>query len=334
MSRMEVVKELEDRRGWLRFFGGVFVLLGMLLLLGGSAIVVDLVQEDPEEWPLGLALLSGGIVAVPGALLLWLGVGSMRCRRWGRALIRLFSGLALALMAYMILGLVTMLASGSGMLEPGEESGLLLGAAIPLVVLGIPLFVVYRFYGSPSVVATVERRDPVWRWTDKRPLPVLGMSLVHLLGLLAGVAMLVLDVFGSLAPGGISMPTFFFGALLTGGVATLYWVVVTALYALFTWRFFQVRLSGLKGMIGILLLYLASGLVTQMTDPYGRAMEQMWGEGAAEVMRDMPPEMMTSASMGSLLMTLLYTLPWLAAYWWMYRRIFLPLREEAGPPAA
>ena len=61
------------------------------------------------------------------------------------------------------------------------------------------------FYGRKDVADTCRRRDPVERWTDRTPLPVLGASV----GFSSGSVYLLLI--------GLTTPMFpFFGRYLTG----------------------------------------------------------------------------------------------------------------------
>jgi len=61
------------------------------------------------------------------------------------------------------------------------------------------------FYSGKDVKATCEYRDPHVRWTDKCPLPVLGVSLVCALW---AVSLLFMGTYGWVIP--------FFGTILSG----------------------------------------------------------------------------------------------------------------------
>ena len=75
-------------------------------------------------------------------------------------------------------------------------------AAFFLVAVPIAFVV---FYSRKDVAETVHHRDPLQRWTDRTPLPVLGASVVLALGSLYFLLV------------GLTNPVFpFFGRYLTG----------------------------------------------------------------------------------------------------------------------
>jgi hypothetical protein len=105
--------------------------------------------------------------------------------------------------------------------QAAEAMGFVRGCVF--VVLGL-IYVVLPgifllFYRSPHVRATVESRDPVPRWTDRAPAPVLALSLI--LGY-AAVALLASSAMGAVPA---------FGQVLTGATAILVLVVLAAMMA-------------------------------------------------------------------------------------------------------
>src|SRR6185312_5588971 len=57
-------------------------------------------------------------------------------------------------------------------------------AVAMLVFYGLIPGTMVLFYGSQNVRLTCEHHDPVIRWTDRCPPPVLGACLVHAFGIL------------------------------------------------------------------------------------------------------------------------------------------------------
>lgn len=131
---------------------------------------------------------------------IWLGVGSMRTKRWARSLTLVVSWY------WMILGvLITVLltaalpvsmrtalqmqqnASGA---PPAAVSTSVMAVILTIIIVFstivlvvVPIaFVV--FYSREDVAATCRDRDPAEPWTDRTPLPVLGASLVFFVGAL------------------------------------------------------------------------------------------------------------------------------------------------------
>jgi hypothetical protein len=88
------------------------------------------------------------------------------------------------------------------------------------------------FYGRKDVAQTVRRRDPIERWTDRTPLPVLGASVA----LFTGSTYMLLV--------GLTTPLFpFFGRYLTGVAAAACFVVLAALDAYLAVALFRLQLS-------------------------------------------------------------------------------------------
>jgi len=100
-------------------------------------------------------------------------------------------------------------------LEVGMTNRFLIDCVIFLVIPAIWTF----FYNSRHVKLTCERRDPVRRWTDACPLPVLGFCIWLLF---SALMMLIMPI----AMQGV-MP--FFGMFLTGWLGALFYLAIAAL---------------------------------------------------------------------------------------------------------
>ena len=108
------------------------------------------------------------------------------------------------------------------------------------------------FYKSPHVKATCEARDPVTRWTDTCPLPVLALCL----WLLFAVPMLLLmPIMGH----GV-MP--FFGMFLTGLAGSLLCLVMAALWAYAAWLLYKLDARGWWLILIAFLVFMLSTLLT------------------------------------------------------------------------
>jgi hypothetical protein len=108
------------------------------------------------------------------------------------------------------------------------------------------------FYNSRHVKATCETRDPVTRWTDACPLPVLALCL----WLMFSVPMLLLM---PLAGHGV-VP--FFGMFLTGVPGTLFCLAIAALWTYCAWLLYQLKPPGWWLILTALIVFMASSLVT------------------------------------------------------------------------
>jgi hypothetical protein len=170
-----------------------------------------------------------GFMAV---IFVWLGIGSIKARRWARALLLVFAWSWLLMGAVALTILLTMLpqmmaniqaAQPAGRTEvpPGAKIIAIVVAAVMVVTMYIVLPGIWvLFYGRKDVKRTCELRDPKPRWTDRCPLPVLGVSLWLWLGALMMLAMPF--AFHGVFP--------LFGTFLFGWSGTIMYVVLAVLW--------------------------------------------------------------------------------------------------------
>ena len=198
--------EPQDRTTLLFAFGLAELVIGLAALFLTAVLIVRLCTgttgpDEPDP-----ALL---VPAILGQLLLGVyyvaaGVGSVRTRRWARPIVLAVSWLwlltgttALALAAVFLPGMMA-LARPPGvdaeMLSVAQGCGFAVLAFLYVILPGLFLSV----YGSADVRATLEARDPVPRWTDRCPTPVLGLCL-FLLSLAVGLLFARRAVYWSVA---------------------------------------------------------------------------------------------------------------------------------------
>jgi len=271
----------KDRSAGLLIFGILTLLLGCLaglfvpLMLFGQAAAA---RTGNPPTPVAALLPGMCVYGVLAVALIWLGIGSIMARRWARALLLIFSWTWLVMgvvtTLFMVFFMPKMLANtGAGTAEVGAGQHHSLGSAeidtimvIMLVVFGV-LFVLLPaawvfFYKSRHVQATCETRDPVTRWTDACPLPVLGFCLWLAFGVLM---LLVMPVVGH----GV-FP--FFGFFLSGAPGTLAYVVVAAVWGYCAWSLYKIEQRGWWLILIALCLFTLSSLLTyarhDITDMY------------------------------------------------------------------
>jgi hypothetical protein len=156
---------MPDRSIGLYLFGALQVLIGLacaalvLFIASGSELAAR--QGARSGAAMASGLVAYGIATV---YFVGVGIGSIRKRRWARALSVVVSAMWLAA------GVVTML-----LLLIIGSAATLISAAIGLAVV-VPL-VLLLFYSRPAVRATCEAFDAP-RWTDRVPLPVLAVVIV------------------------------------------------------------------------------------------------------------------------------------------------------------
>jgi hypothetical protein len=143
--------------------------------------------------------------------------------------------------------------NGQPAMPPGAITGMVIGMTLFFGFFFVLLPAVWIFfYNSRHVKATCETRDPVTRWTDACPLPVLALSL----WLLFAVPMLLLmPVMGhSVIP--------FFGMLLSGLPGSLMCLAVAALWAWCAWLLYKLDVRGWWLILIAIVAYTVSALVT------------------------------------------------------------------------
>jgi len=114
------------------------------------------------------------------ALLIVLGVGSLRARRWALALIQivLWTWLFTGILSVLFLALFIPSIPGSPVGAPAGMMPCLILVALVMgsLLVAVPL-VLLLVYRRQDVRRTVEVRDPGPAWTDRLPLSLLGIVL-------------------------------------------------------------------------------------------------------------------------------------------------------------
>jgi len=192
-------------------FGGFCALMVPLMIFG---MIASAVLDNRSAAPMRPTMMIPGLLlyVLLAAWFIWMGFGSIKARRWARALVLVSSWLWLI---SGMGGLIFMLLLMPDMYDQMAESGQMPPGAARIMKYVMTGFmtvfyviipgVLVLFYGSKNVKATCEFRDSRVRWTDKCPLPVLALSLMF--GFWA-VSMLFMGFYGCVIP--------FFGFILTG----------------------------------------------------------------------------------------------------------------------
>jgi hypothetical protein len=233
----------KDRRGALIGFGILVIAIGCVSALFAAFIGLMALVAPASGMPApGYAVLPSALLyAVLAVVFIWLGIGSIKTRRWARALLLILSWLwlltGIVTVAFMAVVMPKILAVQSG--RQPMPAGF---AAVFLVVMLAMTFVLFillpgllvLFYRSPHVKATCEARDPVARWTDACPLPVLALSLMLAFG---AVSMLIMVVpYHGMVP--------FFGRLVNGIPGGGILIAMAALWGYCAWATYRLDPKG------------------------------------------------------------------------------------------
>jgi len=257
--------QFKDRKGGLVFFGIIHLLLGglcvlmtLVMILGVivSTSVENATSSPMEFWMMTPAILFYVLLAV---WFIWMGVGSIKARRWARALVLISSWFWLI---SGVTGIIFMLVFMPDMYAKMGESGQVpqnVVSAMKIVMSSIMvvfLFVIpgvfVLFYGSKNVKATCEFRDSNIRWTDKCPLPVLGLTL-----LLSYSALFAF--WGSF---GCYKGIPFFGIIISGNLGTVMYLSISILLGFLARGVYHLKLKSFWGSVALFLLGGISTFVT------------------------------------------------------------------------
>jgi len=316
--------DFRDRSFGLLVFGVLEILIGLFcaLLVPLSLVAVSLTPAA-EEGGLnpGSVLPAMVLYLVVAVVFIWIGIGSVRARRWARDLMLSLSWI------WLLTGICTLLISWLVMpgllLDMGAAVGLSSGdiAVVALVTLSILSFVYVflpgafvLFYRSESVAATCRSRDPRPQWTDGCPSRLLTLTL---LWALTAVSVLVMPAYRFVTP--------FFGFLVDGAAGAVVWVVVLVVCAVLAWG--TCRRAPWAWRLGVAATLLAA-VSTILTFARVEAVELYRAMG-------LPAEQLALlaglASPERWLMTLLWAVVWLSflGYLVTLKRLFHPPQRRS-----
>jgi hypothetical protein len=257
----------KDRSTGLTIFGILTIMLGCLAaLLIPLMLFGQMSMARTTGAPVRLSIILPGALTygLMAVALVWLGIGSIKARRWARALLLIFSWSWLVVGLCIIGGMAIIMPQMMATLSASGPKGQPVMTSSVVVAMLVFMFVFYGvlfvilpaiwtfFYSSRHVKATCEARDPVPHWTDACPLPVLALCLWLVF---SGAMMLVVP----LTSHGL-MPCF--GIFLTGLPGTLLCLSIAAIWIFSGWRLYQLDVRAWWLIFVILVLWTVSVLLT------------------------------------------------------------------------
>jgi hypothetical protein len=255
----------KDRSAGLTVFGVLTILLGCLC--GSFLLLIPVSQAmvpKDQQVPFSTLMPSMSVYGILGVALVWLGVDSIMARRWARALLLIFSWSWLVIGLFEMVGMAVIMPKIMATMTPPATAGqpTLPAAAMDGVMVFMFVFLGFAFvllpglwtffYNSRHVKATCDARDPVARWTDHCPLPVLGFSL----WMWFAVPMLLLMPLA----GHVVAP--FFGMFITGLPASLFFLTTGIVWGYAAWLLYRMELRGWWLILIAVGLYFASAILT------------------------------------------------------------------------
>jgi len=245
----------KDRRTTLKVVGVLLVVFGALSGCFGILGPVGLYVASMAPAPPGAAtrpaaftrpdyhtmILTGATYALLSAAMIWLGVGSLRVRRWARPIILVLCWTWLLTGVTSFAHWAAFGASTRELIMAGWQPGMpqppraavyavtaAMGAVMFVLLLAVPALLTW-LYQRRGVRETVEYFDPRVAWTDRCPTPVLAVSLWLAMAALGTVTYAVYGVFP------------LFGRYVTGAPAVAGMLAVAALYGWLAWNVYRLR---------------------------------------------------------------------------------------------
>jgi hypothetical protein len=264
-----------DRSAGLVLFGVVLILVGLIcallvpLMLVAAAAAREL--GGPGAAPALRSTLSQMLVyGLTAALLVWLGIGSIRARRWAPPLILVLSWLWLITGAFTILITLWLLPAMLSAVAPGAAS------AGPLVLVQLVVFVALGFgfvllpgafvwfYRSEHVTATCRARDPRPSWTDDCPRHILSLVMILVL---SALSVLAVPAYNFVLP--------VFGLVLSGWPGAVCWVAILVLLVALAWGAARRNPRAWWAALASTLLATVATTTTAAVVPWSELVERM-----------------------------------------------------------
>jgi hypothetical protein len=249
------VRPYRDRRTALLIAGVLEILLGVgAWLMAALMIWVASKVAAQGAGSTGSMVPGMAVYGIAGLVFVILGVGSIRARRWARALWLVVSSFWLigGVLAAAVVALL--MASVAGV-----ESILLIAilSFFAVFMIGLPASLL-AFYRSPHVKATCEAAAPEPCWTDGCPLPVLGAALWF--------ASMTLTLpwmgwlYGGLYP--------FFGHFVRGAAGHGLWIASGLLSGIATYGIYRrIHTLWLLGLVLVLVQGISATVTYAVVDP-------------------------------------------------------------------
>ncbi len=246
------MNEFRDRRGGLVAFGVLQIVVGLVcaLFVLILAAALELTSRRGMAPPANIAP-AFVIYGAAAFYFITVGTGSIRLRRWARAMSVAFSAMWLAVGVAVILSATLFISRTLVFVRP-SDTALVVGITAAILItafLVLPL-VLFLFYRRDDVRTTCESHDLTIRWTDRVPWPVLAVAT--LMGLAS---------FATLANVGAPVVPFF-GMALSGASAALTMLTMSGLFGFLAVQWIVLRKSA---WWTTLLLHVIGGIVAMVT---------------------------------------------------------------------
>jgi hypothetical protein len=316
----------KNRRAGLIGCGIVQLLFGLLFLGMCAVMVLAMVmgqRAGQPSMPTGMLVYVTVFYVGLAALFATLGIGSMMARRWSRPLILIVSWgwLICGAVASAMMFVIAPLMFDALPPEQGGAKVFAIGCmAVTFGLFGVLVPVTFvLFYRSRDVKATVDNLDPVPRWTDRVPLPLLAFAVWMFFGA------------ASVAASSFMYKALPIGSMMLRGwpALALVWFFV-ALMAWIGWGTLRRVRAAWWAAIALLLMGVAYGVLFSMHGDYTIFYQAM----------ELPPDPRQMEMMQAMYSSPFFYV-WMGVIWAGYlgfllyiRRYFFSASSERGPENA
>ena len=261
-SEASSVPRFNNRSLGLVIFGVIEILIGVLCVLLVPLILVATSLAGTAD--MRTTMPSMVLYTVVAVVFIWLGVGSIRARRWACELTLSLSWI------WLVTGICSMVVAA--WLVPALLRGMAATSDLPMnfvFIVNLVVFVIIGFlyvllpgafvlfYRSPHVAATCRERDRRPQWTDDLPRRLLTLVIVWAL---AAVSVLMMPAYGFVVP--------FFGVVLSGASGATVWAAILVVCVVLTWGSARrAPWAWWGGVVAIVLATLSSVITALCVDP-------------------------------------------------------------------
>ena len=221
------------------------VLLGSFAVLAAPMMIIGMVMAkahpDASRPMPSVEMMIPGIIMYLGigTWLIWMGIGSIKARRWARSLIIVSSWIGLYAGLGGLIYMSLMMPDMTSDMANVEDITPAMAAVIKWAAIGFVALIgviipgtLILFYSRKKAKDTFEHRDPRIIWTDKCPLPILFLSALYAFGALSMI---------NLGFNNWIMP--FFGTILTGMAGAVVGIVTMLLLGYAAWGIYKLDIK-------------------------------------------------------------------------------------------
>lgn len=261
---VEGIKQYHDMKTWMILAGALQIFVGLFFVSCGLMTILGFfMQSISQESTISMEMALGGLIfyIFLSTAVIYLGIGTIKCKKWARALGTAGWGLMLV---YGVIGMVYffLIISEYPKMLPQKAGGppiqnilpvimLIMGIIISIFTIGVPALFFF-FFKNRHVKMTCESYDTKRRWTDAVPVPVLPLVLVMVSFLMYILMMpfynFIIPFFGEYIMG-------FKGALVLIPCLILVIFLIKPIYKLKIYSWYITLVSGIIFGISILLTF-------------------------------------------------------------------------------